>query len=273
MRSDMESSSRKRTIDYFIDRVILGDCMDILPNLPDKSVGMVLCDLPYNTTHLHWDKETIPLKDLFDEYRRVVMSLRAIVLFGQQPFTTKLMSAAPDIWRHNYIWVKPHGTNFMNSKYCPMKVTEDICVFSDGVCAPSSMGNNLLYKPIMGIGKPYVSTNGNKGKSSVLRAKLNHYVNRNDGTRYPNNLLFFGLEKDKLHPTQKPVKLLEHLIMTYTNPGDIVLDNCMGSGSTAIACMNTGRHFIGIEKDPEIFAVCEKRIRVRKMETRLQLFT
>ena len=243
-----------------------GDCLELMKDIPDGSVDLILCDLPYGTSASSWDKK-IPMSELWVEYERIIKPNRAIVLFAQQPFTSFLISSNVKLWKYNWIWEKDNGTNFMNSHYCPLKITEDICVFGKGATSFVKNGENLIYNPQFTEGKPYTIISGNqKSNSAVVRGgkggrdDVGGYLTENDGKRYPKNLIKFNRDKDKLHPTQKPIALLEYLVRTYSNYGDTVLDNCMGSGSTGVACVNTNRKFIGIELDPKYFTIAKDRI-------------
>lgn len=243
-----------------------GDCLELMKEIPDNSIDMVLCDLPYGTSASSWDKK-LPMNDLWSEYKRIIKHNRAIVLFSQQPFTSLLITSNIEMWKYNWIWEKDNGTNFMNSHFCPLKITEDICVFGTGATSFVKNGENLIYNPQFSEGKPYSIISGNqKSNSAVVRGgkggrdDVGGYKTESDGKRYPKNLIKFNRDKDKLHPTQKPVSLCEYLIQTYTNEGDVVLDNCMGSGTTGIACLNTNRKFIGIELDNTYFEIAKKRI-------------
>ena len=243
-----------------------GDCLKMMKEIPDNSIDMVLCDLPYGTSASSWDKK-IPMNDLWNEYKRIIKHNRAIVLFSQQPFTSLLITSNIEMWKYNWIWEKDNGTNFMNSHFCPLKITEDICVFGNGATSFVKNGENLIYNPQFSEGKPYSIISGNqKSNSAVVRGgkggrdDVGGYKTESDGKRYPKNLIKFNRDKDKLHPTQKPVSLCEYLIQTYTNEGDVVLDNCMGSGTTGIACLNTNRKFIGMELDDTYFEIAKKRI-------------
>lgn len=243
-----------------------GDCLKMMKEIPDNSIDMVLCDLPYGTSASSWDKK-LPMNDLWNEYKRIIKHNRAIVLFSQQPFTSLLITSNIEMWKYNWIWEKDNGTNFMNSHFCPLKITEDICVFGNGATSFVKNGENLIYNPQFSEGKPYSIISGNqKSNSAVVRGgkggrdDVGGYKTESDGKRYPKNLIKFNRDKDKLHPTQKPVSLCEYLIQTYTNEGDVVLDNCMGSGTTGIACLNTNRKFIGVELDDTYFEIAKKRI-------------
>lgn len=235
------------------------DCFDLMEKIPDQSVDLILCDLPYGTSSCRWDK-VLPMDRLWEHYKRIVKPSRAIVLFASEPFTSHLILSNLEMWKYNWTWVKEHGTNFLNVKYCPFKVVEDICVFSDGGISPSSL-NPLKYNPQFDQAKPYIQIRGERKETSVINNGTGATVTVSDGKRYPTNLLKFNRDKEKLHPTQKPVALLEYLIRTYTDENDLVLDCCMGSGSTGVACVRTGRRFIGCELDEKYFKIAEERIR------------
>ena len=252
-----------------------GDCLKMMKEIPDNSIDMVLCDLPYGTSASSWDKK-LPMNDLWNEYKRIIKHNRAIVLFSQQPFTSLLITSNIEMWKYNWIWEKDNGTNFMNSHFCPLKITEDICVFGNGATSFVKNGENLIYNPQFSEGKPYSIISGNqKSNSAVVRGgkggrdDVGGYKTESDGKRYPKNLIKFNRDKDKLHPTQKPVSLCEYLIQTYTNEGDVVLDNCMGSGTTGIACLNTNRKFIGMELDNTYFEIAKKRIEEADIKSKI----
>ena len=227
-----------------------GDCLELMKNITDGSVDLVLCDLPYGTTRNKWDT-VIPLDSLWKEYKRVVKKSGAIVLFAQTPFDKILGASNLDMLKYEWIWEKSQGTGHLNAKKMPMKSHENILVFYRQL---------PTYNPQWEWGKAYTVTCGkhstNYGKQKDKVATVS------DGRRYPKDILRFGkAETDKhLHPTQKPVALMEYLIKTYTNDGETVLDNCMGSGSTGVACVNTNRRFIGIELDEGYFNTAKKRI-------------
>ena len=241
-----------------------GDCLEKLKEIPNESVDLILCDLPYGTTASSWDK-MLPMDKLWEEYKRIIKPNRAIVLFSQQPFTSLLITSNIEMWKYNWVWEKDNGTNFMNSHYQPLKITEYICVFGEGATSYSKKGN-LIYNPQMSEGKAYTITSGQQKENSAVvrgkegRKKTGGFTTVNDGKRYPKNLIKFNRDKDKLHPTQKPIALCEYLIRTYSNEGDVVLDNCMGSGTIGVAAMNTNRDFIGMELDKDYFKIAEERI-------------
>lgn len=256
-----------------LNKIYFGDCFDYFKDIPDNSIDAIICDLPYNTVASYWDKEEIDLNKLWNEYKRVIKKNRAVVLFAQQPFTTKLISSNMKMWKYNWIWEKDNATNFLNSHYQPMKITEDICVFGDGATSYTKNCESLFYNPQFTEGKPYTCKSGNQREDrACIRGDFTDVVGHltvNDGVRYPKNLIKFNRDKERLHPTQKPVALLEYLVKTYTNEGETVLDNCSGSGSLAIACMNTKRNFICIEKDEKYYKDSVERIRLANMKKRL----
>ena len=227
-----------------------GDCLDILKQIEDDSVNMLLVDLPYGTTACKWDS-IIPLDKLWKEYYRICKKNAAMVFTAAQPFTTILAASNLKDFKYEWIWEKPQGTNPMNAKIMPLKSHENILVF---------YRNKPKYNPQMWKSTPY---SGFKSESSKIgevygSAKSQHRDNP-EGTRYPKTILRFKQEKG-LHPTQKPVALMEYLIKTYSDENDIILDNTMGSGTTGVACVNTNRKFIGIEQDEKYFKIAEERI-------------
>ena len=236
-----------------------GDCLELMPRLAPASVDLVLCDLPYGITSNAWDA-VIPFAALWDRWARV--NKGRVVLFAAQAFTSALVMSNPKGYRHGWTWLKPRATGFLNAKRMPMRATEDVLVFGTGLYNPQGLircnkvcknskstgGGNIRDDIVASLGKGGLRT---PGKEFVQ-----------EFTNYPRNILEYGLDEgQKVHPTQKPVALMEYLIRTYTNPGDTVLDNCMGSGTTGVACVRTGRKFIGIEKDEIYFKIAEKRIR------------
>ena len=239
------------------NKIILGDCLVEMQNIPDKSVDMILCDLPYGTTACKWDT-IIPFEPLWEQYKRVIKDNGAIVLFGSQPFTSALVMSNVKWFKCQWIWNKQRAGNFQLAKYQPLKITEDICVFGNG---------SINYYPIP-IPLCESSKNRNKYASSGHVSLLNHMASGeykpqyNFGKEhgYPKNILEFKREYRPSHPTQKPVALFEYLIKTYTNEGETVLDNCAGSGTTAIACLNTNRNYICIEKEPKYYEIAQNRI-------------
>lgn len=238
-----------------------GDCLELMKEVPDKSIDMILCDLPYGTSACKWDT-VIPFEDLWREYERIIKDDGAIVLFGSEPFSSNLRMSNLKLYKYDWKWEKPSGANFLNFKYQPAKVHEDIMVFGKMATSYSKKGT-MIYNPQMEEGKPYSQKSGKQKQdygNSTVRTPIEQVITENKGTRYPRSIQKFSLDKDKLHPTQKPVALLEYLIKTYTNENDVVLDNCMGSGSTCIAAINTGRQYIGFELDEHYFEIAKERI-------------
>ena len=234
-----------------------GDCLELLKDIPDGSVDMVLTDPPYGTTACKWDS-VIPFEPMWEQLNRIIKPNGAILLFGSEPFSSALRMSNIKNFKYDWIWEKEQGANFMLCKYQPYKVHEIISVFSKAT-------HN--YFPQMTDGKPYVS---GKGTSGDITGNVPKVQTKNDGKRYPRSIQKFCTEKSKSkHPTQKPVALLEYLIRTYTNEGETVLDFTMGSGSTGVACVNTGRKFIGMELDPGYFEVAKRRIEGAQAQARL----
>lgn len=225
------------------------DCLVGLSRVETGSVDLVLCDLPYGTTNCAWDS-VIPFEPLWEQYRRIVKPAGALVLFAAQPFATALINSARKLFRYDLVWEKPSPVGFANSHRQPLRSHEQILVFYKRQPTYNPQGLIKLEKPVI--------RRGGKG-GSVYRSMSGESVQQY--TNYPRSVLHYPNRAERrYHPTQKPVVLLEYLIRTYTNPGELVVDNCMGSGSTAVACLNTGRRFVGFEKDPEYFAVARRRV-------------
>lgn len=230
-----------------LNNIYLGDCLEVMNSIKDKSIDMILCDLPYGTTRCKWDS-VIDLEKLWEHYCRVIKYNGAIVLFAQTPFDKVLGTSNLEMLKYEWIWEKTQATGHLNAKKMPMKAHENILVFYK---------NLPVYNPQKTIGHApvntytkYIATQNN----SELYGDLSKEISGGGETeRYPRSVQIFSSDKQKehLHPTQKPVKLLEYLIKTYTNEGETVLDNCIGSGSTAVAAINTDRNYIGIEKNEE----------------------
>ena len=224
--------------------LIQGDCLEKMKDIPDGSIDMILCDLPYGTTACKWDT-IIPFEPLWEQYKRIIKDNGAIVLTASQPFTSALVMSNIKMFKYCWVWNKAKAANYVNAKKQPLKIHEDIAVFCKG--------NN--YNPQKTIGK--FRKKGGYTVNREVAVAQNPTVSFND-TYYPKSILNFSVAGNKdstLHPTQKPVALFEYLIKTYTNEGDLVLDNCMGSGTTGVACVNLNRDFIGIEKDPKYFEI------------------
>ena len=226
------------------------DCLEIMKNIEDKSVDMILCDLPYGTTKCKWDT-IIPFNKLWEQYNRVIKDNGAIVLFGSEPFSSALRMSNIKNFKYDWVWDKVKPSGHLNAKKIPMKQHEVISVFCNG---------KLKYYPIMTEQKERISKNYLTNKTDLFGKEVE--VGRKTNQKYPKSILMFSnaRQKGKLHPTQKPIELLEYLIKTYTVEGEMVLDNCMGSGSTGVACVNTNRRFIGIEMDENYFKVAKERI-------------
>lgn len=241
-----------------------GDCLELMKQIKDESIDLILCDLPYGTSACKWDS-VIPFEPMWEQYKRIIKLEGAIVLFGSEPFSSALRLSNLDMYKYDWKWEKPNGANFLNFKYQPAKVHEDIMVFGKSATSYSKKGN-MIYNPQMSEGKPYSQVSGQQRNDnglvlgSTVRSPIKQVVTKNDGTRYPRSIIKFPLDKDKLHPTQKPVALLEYLIKTYTDEGAWVLDNCMGSGSVGVAALNTNRNFIGFELNEGYFNIAKERI-------------
>ena len=234
-----------------------GDCLEVMKNIPDGSVDMILCDLPYGITRCKWDS-VIQLEPLWTQYRRITKNNAAIVLFGSGLFTAELIMSNAKMFRYDLVWEKEAGTDYLNANIKPMKRHENICVFYK---------HKPTYNKQYEVGKHYKKSRHRSEKISILWRAHERIATYSDGRRNPTSILRFNTERG-LHPTQKPIALLEWLIKTYTNAGETVLDNCMGSGSTGVACVNTGRNFIGIEIDEGYFAIAEKRVAEAQLDCR-----
>ena len=238
-----------------------GDCLEKMEYIPDKSVDLILCDLPYGTSACKWDS-IIPFDKLWKQYKRIITDSGVVALFGSEPFSSLCRTSNLEMYKYDWKWEKPSGANFLNFKYQPAKVHEDIMIFAKMASSYSKKGN-MNYFPQMEIGTPYKQKSGKQKLSegnSTVRSPIEQVVTENHGTRYPRSIIRFPLDKEKLHPTQKPVALLEYLIKTYTKENNTVLDNCMGSGSTGIASLNTKRNFIGMELSKDYSDIATTRI-------------
>lgn len=234
--------------------LIQGDCLRKMKDIPDGSVDMIMTDLPYGTTACKWDS-CIDLKRLWKEYLRIAKENAAICLNAQQPFTTILGMSNIEMLRYEWIWEKPQGTNPMNANVMPMKAHENILVFYK---------KKPTYNPQMWFSNPYTGFKTKNGKKiGEVYGKIDSQHRDNPtGSRYPKSVQKWKMEKG-LHPTQKPLVMIEYMIKTYSNKGDTILDSTMGSGTTGVACVNTGRKFIGIEKDKKYFKLSLQRINDR----------
>lgn len=284
-----------------LNKIILGDCLEVMKNISDGSVDMILCDLPYGTTQCKWDIQ-ISLSSLWDEYYRITKQNAAMVFTASQPFTSALVMSNPKFFKYTWVWEKSKATGYLNAKKMPMRAHEDICVF---------YRKPPIYNPQMTEGKPYdkgiahrpTDVYGSQGEKNItkkkdefrelsvedLKSKLHEkdldqvgtkeelvdrlaratvpaievHVKNKTGLRYPRTVQYFKTAESEgkvQHPTQKPVELFEYLIRTYTNEGDVVLDNCIGSGTTALAAIKSKRNFIGIENSEEYLNISRTRI-------------
>ncbi len=247
----------------FLNKVVEGDCLDVMARLPENSIDMVLCDLPYGVTQNHWDS-VIPLEKLWPLYERVVKRSGVIALTSQGLFTAQLMMSNPRMFKYKMVWVKSKPTNFLNAKKQPLRRHEDVCIFYK---------SQPVYNPQMTLGEPY-----NKGfRKKQLTGSYGNFKTvevKSSGERYPTDVLYFKTAESEgrvEHPTQKPVELGRYLIRTFSRPGDIVLDNACGSGSFLVAAAMEGRKFVGIEKNKRAYLrrevktdyieICRRRIR------------
>jgi site-specific DNA-methyltransferase (adenine-specific) len=240
------------------------DCLELLPAIPDHSIDMILCDLPYGTTACKWDV-VIPFAPLWEQYRRIIKPRGAIVLFARQPFTTDLIISNRPWYKYSWVWEKTMPSGFMQSKHRPLIAHEDIVVFSEGTVANCSK-RLMPYTPQVDYsrgGYKKFNYSGSRAKSSSnvgIRPSFKDGLREKDCYQPRSVLKFSNGNHGSLHVTQKPVDLLEYLIKTYTQEGETVLDNCMGSGSTGVACLNTNRSFIGMEKDAQYYQIAVDRI-------------
>lgn len=237
--------------------LIKGDCLEVMKNIKDKSIDMILCDLPYGTTACKWDT-ILPFDKLWEQYNRIIKDNGAIVLFASQPFSSLLVVSNIKNFKHEWIWQKEKGVGFQIAKYRPMQEHEHILIFTN-------KKQRVNYYPLMEKRDVIYTRKGcagdlNKSKNQVCCLSNETIKDRTYTHRYPTSIKKFKRDKEKLHPTQKPVALLEYLIKTYSKEGQVVLDNCMGSGSTGEACLRTNRNFIGIEQDDKYFDIAYNRI-------------
>jgi len=232
-----------------VNKIIQGDCLEVMPTIPNKSIDMILCDLPYGTTACKWDT-IIPFEPLWKEYKRIIKDNGAIVLTASEPFASILRMSNFKEYKYDWIWNKRLAGNGILAKKQPLKIHEVVCVFHSKIYYPQKVKGK--YRRKMGLIESEI-TGGNRYTETI----------ENDDY-YPVSIQEFslaGLRRGRLHPTQKPVALFEYLIKTYTNEGDLVLDNCAGSGTTAVACKNLGRKFILIEKEEKYIEIARKRIK------------
>ncbi len=273
----METITLKREskrIKDFLNKVTAGDCLEVMRDIPDKSADMILCDLPYGTTQNEWDS-LIPLNKLWEQYERIIKNNGAIVLTSQGIFTYKLIMSNEKLFKYKIVWIKSKATNFLNAKIQPLRKHEEICIFYK---------KQPIYNPQKTVGDPYDKGfrkdqhTGSYGLFDTRHVKSN-------GERYPSDIIYFKTaesEGEVYHPTQKPVALGRYLIRTFTNPGDVVLDNACGSGSFLVSAVLEGRNFIGIELNKEnilhhehkvdMIKVCNERIEKAKEQFKQKKF-
>ena len=229
-------------------KLFKGDCLELMKGIPDESIDMILCDLPFGTTKNQWDS-VIPMDQLWEQYTRLLKVGGVVALFGDEPFSSNLRLSNPKWYRYDWYWIKNHGTGFLNAKRMPLKAVETVSIFYPRL---------PLYNPQMRTGYSSYTATTHSNSSNYNNYKLTTTIS--NGERYPLNAIKFNKVVRGQHPTQKPVDLLEYLIKTYTNEGMTVLDNTMGSGSTGVACVNTNRNFIGMELDEDYFKIAKERI-------------
>lgn len=240
-----------------IDYISCGDCLKLMKDIPDDSIDMILCDLPYGNTRNKWDS-IIPFDLLWEQYERIIKENGVIALFGDGMFTAQLLNSNPKLWRYNLIWDKQRGCDFLNANVKPLKCHEDIAIFYK---------KKPIYNKQPWFSRPY-KRQKNGTLSDNYGDRKEAYSESKDGARNPLTILSFSRDGNRVHPTQKPIDLLEYLIKTYTNEGDVVLDNCMGSGSTCVAAVNTNRHYIGFELDEQYFDIACQRLDEVEGETK-----
>lgn len=235
-----------------INKVWQGDCLKLMRDIPDKSIDLICCDLPYGTTQNTWDS-IIPFEKLWESYTRTIKYNGAIILFGSEPFTSLLICSNLNMFKYNWIWQKNKTTGFFNAKKQPLNDNETISVFCKG---------QSIYNPQMTIAEKIYKRGFVKEKKSDNYGNEKDFIQIDSGYRYPKRIQYFNNNDtlNQLHPTQKPTPLCEYLIKTYTNPGALVLDNCAGSGTTAIACLNTDRRYLCIEQEEKYVEIINNRI-------------
>lgn len=231
-------------------QLMCGDCLELMKTIPSGSVDMILTDPPYGHTNAHWDK-VIPIAQMWKDYNRIIKPNGAIVLFSQLPFAVDLINGNRKYFRYEIIWQKTSALGFLNANKMPLRAHENILIFYKKLPTYNSQKT---------VREPYIRTR--KGTSELFHDLIRAETVNANGERYPTDIVKFcnANHRDQKHSTQKPTGLLEWLIKTYTNPGEVVLDSCMGSGSTGVACINTGREFIGIELNKNFFSVAQERI-------------
>lgn len=241
-----------------INKIYNEDCLEGMKNIDDKSIDMILCDLPYGVTRNHWDS-IIPLEELWKQYKRIIKDNGVIILTAVQPFTSKLILSNEEMFRYALVWHKTTPTGHLNAKKMPLRSHEDILVFYKSL---------PVYNPQKTTGHTRKIATAEHKKNCIKTSNYGEFgLHSYDSTeRYPTSVLTFATDRQKnsIHPTQKPVALFEYLIKTYSNENDLILDSCIGSGTTAVAAINTNRNYIGFEKDIDIYNKAYKRIEEHK---------
>ena len=243
-----------------IDKIYNMDCLDGMKQIPDDSVDAIICDLPYGTTRNSWDS-IIPLEPLWKEYERIAKKRAAIVLFSQMPFSAMLVASNPKLFKYEWVWVKESPTGFLNSNFAPLKVHENILIFSKSSAAfVRDKAKAMNYFAQMRPGKAYSAKQGAPSTNYDNKRMREPVMKNYKAERYPLDVVKFQRDRNSLHPTQKPVELVRYLIRTYSEVGGVILDNCMGSGTTAVAAIQERRRFIGAEADKKYFEIAQERI-------------
>lgn len=249
-----------------INKIHQGDCLDLMHWIKDKSVDMILCDLPYGTTECKWDN-IINLEILWKQYKRIITDSGIIALTCTEPFSSSLLKYGKDIFKYDWIWIKSNSTGFLNAKVRPMRKHENILIFSKSPITSTS--NKTIYNPQGLIPTKKIKKNFNTESFGKRKSRENGSTYLQKMTNYPTTILEFGYDKEKLHPTQKPLSLGRYLVKTYTNKGDLVLDNCCGSGSFPLSAKIENRNFIGIELDEKYCKIANERL---KQENLINIF-
>ncbi|EHL5042084.1 site-specific DNA-methyltransferase [Listeria monocytogenes] len=257
-----------RELENLVNKIWNEDCLEGMLRIPDASIDFILCDLPYGITNHDWDV-IIPFEPLWEQYERIIKPDGAIALTANQSFTHKVIASNSTLFRYKWIWEKNRIGNFINAKQRPMSAFEEILMFSKGGVSNASK-TPMRYYP-QGLVRAKSPTELKKEASQFGELKVNKSIEEMEFfTNYPKDIIKVPYEVDNIHPTQKPIALFRYLIETYTLPGQVVLDNCMGSGTTAIACMDTNRQFIGFEKDFRFWRMANQRI--EKNTTQMSFF-
>lgn len=261
-----------------INKIYNEDCLSWMQRVQNESIDCIICDLPYGTTQLEWDK-IIPFEPLWEQYKRITKENAAIILFSSQPFTTDLICSNRKMFKYEIIWVKTQATGFFNAKKCPLRIHENILVFYNKLPTynpQKTQKENASLHHVRKNSDYRKITGGFMGKVGLGKAETWKY--EDDGSRYPTDVVYssnwngnlFGKKYNAVkHPTQKPVQLIEYLIKTYSNEGDLIMDNCIGSGTTAIACIRTNRKYLGCEINKDYYQLALSRIEEEKRQPRL----